>query len=491
MPEPYNYLTNLPNPGQQMLAGLQSGMGMAQSAQQMRLAQEQADQMAMLRGAQMEQEQAQTAKIKYEMGLSQERERAVADYFKRPAHERTVEAMEPILAMMPKDRADAMRAANEAKTKEQRTADVKSGVQALSAVMSGDREAYERIIGSQMAAAENAGDSTRAQALASALKLSPEAIELTIKANLASLGAEGKQALDNLNEVQKAQFEAQLQPEKLRKLKGEAQQEEVKGQYQEKTIKSQIKRDEASAAASYASAGKAYEEAKTEREKRSAVVAIAVAEGDLKVAQAKKALSEATTDEETRAAKTDLLKAKADQARNSAKMSNFKAATKSFDSATSALDTTTGMLSTIDKIQKLINAPGITGGTVLDRITGPVASRAPSVTDQARDIDALLSQITAQSFLEKIPTMRGTGPISNTEGERLAAAAGNLTLNQSPKQFRETLAAMRSHAQKIQDEAQRTVAKYNEDYSDAGPTGARADSAASMSDDALRKALGL
>lgn len=487
MPEPYNYLANIPNPAAQITGGLTTGMGLAQTAQQMGIAREQADMMAQYRAAQIQQEEAQTAKIRYDMQQQQAREAAVTKLMENP--NRTAADYEAVLAHLPKDRVDAMLAGFNAKTAEEQRADIKSGIESLAAVRSGDMQTYKDLIGKQITAAENAGDTARVNALLQAAKLSPEQIEVTIGTQLAALGPQGQQALDNLAKVQSQRLARAEEPLKIQKLAGEAQEAEAKGKLTGKKMEADIAQSKAAAQSSLASAARAAEEAKTERESRKAKVDGLVAEAQLKSANAREAVVKAATSEEKRVAEIDLLKANAEEKRAKSKMANFKPATKAFESATSALDTTTGMLETVAKLEKLINAPGVTGGTVLDRITGPVASRLPSFKAESRDVDALLSQLTAQTFLEKIPTMRGTGPISNTEGERLAAAAGNLTLNQSPKQFRETLAAMRKHAEKIQSEAQQTVTRYNQEYGEA--PGAGGSSTAGMSDEAIMKALGL
>lgn len=477
MAQPFNYMLSVPNPAEAVTSGLQQGVQLAGMM-------ERADALA----AQRRQTQLETQLMQAKALREQAQRDALDAFYKKPATERTAADYEAISATLPKEMADNVRASFDAKTKEEQRQDLLFGSQVLSALRLKDTGTASQMLQERAKAFESSGMKAQAQAmqnLADMTLIDPERAELALGPTMAVVPG-GKDFIENIAKQQATQFEAQLQPSKMRKAAGEAEEAEAKGRLTGKKIESEIAQAKASAQSSLANAARAAEEAKTERESRRAKVDGLVAEAALKTANAREAIIKANTAEERRAAETDLLKARAEEQRAKSKMSNFKPATKAFESATSALDTTSGMLASIDKLEKLINAPGITGGTVLDRITGPLSSRAFNVTSEARDVDAILQQLTAQSFLEKIPTMRGTGPVSNAEGERLAAAAGNLTLNQSPKQFRETLSAMKAHAQKIQSEAQQTVTKYNQDYGEAPQAGASA-----MSDDALMKALGL
>ena len=484
MAQPFSYMLNVPNPADAVTGGLQQGVQLASMM-------ERADLLA----AQRRQTDLENAALRAKAQTLADQQSAVKAFYDVPSERRTAADYEKLTATLPKEQAENIRAGFEAKTKEQQRQELLFGGQVFSALRSGDRETANTLLRQRADASRNAGDEAQAKAYENAAEMAaiaPDQAELFVGTTLAALPG-GKEFIDNVGKQQAQRFEAEIQPFKVKEQAGKAEEAEVKGRFAERTAKSEIKKSEAAAQASLATASRAYEEAKTEKEARSAKIEGMVAQAALNRAQAQRQLAEAKTEEDMREARIALTRATADAKAASAKMSNFKPATKAFESASTAAGTTADTIATINKLESLINKPASGFGTVLDRMTGPAASRAPSVFSESRDVDALLSQLTAQAFLDKIPVMRGTGPLSDAEGKKLSAAAGNLTLNQSPAQFRATLAAMKEHAQKIQDEAQKTITKYNQDYGEAptpsAPTGGGG--AAGMSDDELKKLLGL
>lgn len=414
MPEPYNYLANLPNPAAQITGGLTTGMGLAHTAQQMSLAREQADMMAQYRAAQIEQEQAQTAKIRYDMQQQQAREKAVADLMANP--NRTAADYEAVLAHLPKDRVDAMIAGFNAKTAEEQRADIKNGIESLAAVRSGDMQTYKDLIGKQITAAENAGDTARVNALLQAAKLSPEQIEVTIGTQLAALGPQGQQALDNLAKVQSQRLARAEEPLKLQKLAGEAQEAETKGKFAEKVIKSEIGQRGAAATASIAAA-------------------------EASRASAKKALAQATTEEELRDARKSLINAQASLAAGKLQ--------KALGNPDDLRQGAVYGISVIDKLldpKRRADVEQILGGVRRKPGGFSLGAFEPdwSLNDQQLSVIADIDQLGGRVFLEMAQKMRGLGQLTEGEGKKIVAAAGNLTRKQSPDRFFATLGEMRS-----------------------------------------------
>jgi hypothetical protein len=485
MAQPFNYTINLPDPAAAVTGGLQQGVQLASMM-------ERADLLA----AQRRQTDLENAALRAKAQMLKDQQDAVKAFYETPSEKRTAADYERLTATLPKEQAENIRAGFEAKTKEQQKQELLFGGQVFAALRNKDTGTASQMLIQKADAFEAAGDKAQAQAYRNAADMSliaPDQAELFVGTTLSALPG-GKEFIDNVGKQQAQRFEAEMQPFKVKEQAGKAEEAEVKGRFAERTAKSEIKKSEAAAQASLASASRAYEEAKTEKEARSAKIEGMVAQAALNRAQAQRQLAEAKTEDDMREARIALTRATADAKAASAKMSNFKPATKAFEAASTAAGTTADTISTINKLESLINKPSGAFGTVLDRMTGPAASRAPSVFSESRDVDALLSQLTAQAFLDKIPVMRGTGPLSDAEGKKLSAAAGNLTLNQSPAQFRATLAAMKEHAQKIQDEAQKTITKYNQDYGEAPTPAAPAGGGggvAGMSDDELKKLLGL
>lgn len=153
MPEPYNYLANLPNPAAQITGGLTTGMGLAHTAQQMSLAREQADMMAQYRAAQIEQEQAQTAKIRSEMERQQAFQGEVAKLAKEGF---TTSGLVDVMARFP-DMAKQLEKPYEALGAEQRKQSVEMLQPVVAALNSGDRMNAAMIMDEKIDALRNAG----------------------------------------------------------------------------------------------------------------------------------------------------------------------------------------------------------------------------------------------------------------------------------------------------------------------------------------------
>lgn len=460
MPEPYNYLANLPNPAAQITGGLTTGMGLAHTAQQMSLAREQADMLARYRAAQIEQEQAQTAKIRYDMQQQQAREKAVADLMANP--NRAAADYERVAALMPKDRADALLAGFKAKTEEEQRADIRNGIEAIAAVRSGDMQTYKDLIGKQITAAENAGDTTRVNALLQAAKLSPEQVEVRIGEQLAALGPQGQQALDNLAKVQSQRLARAEEPLKIQKLAGEAQEAETKGRFAEKKIKGEIAKDAASASASYASAKKSLAEAKTEDEKRSAAVDLLVAQAALARSKIEKAMGNPEDARQGALATIDVID----------KVLKNEADARS-------------ILGTWNAIPKSFSLKGLEGIKL--------GAWKPQVAMNEKELDVLanINELGGKTFLQQAQKMRGLGQLTEMEGKKIVEAAGNLSREQSPDRFMATLRTMREAL--AAGAARKPGAVPKGELIFGGPTqgGVQESATTGMSDEALMKALGL
>lgn len=117
--------------------------------------------------------------------------------------------------------------------------------------------------------------------------------------------------------------------------------------------------------------------------------------------------------------------------------------------AESAQATTDNFLNTADRVLALAYDPQSKQATsTLRAAAGPLDSRLPTVQGDVADLEAIVETLSSQAFLSQIPMMKGTGNLSEKEGDKLQAALTNLSLKQSPEQF---LANVR--------EAQRLVSK--------------------------------
>ncbi len=77
------------------------------------------------------------------------------------------------------------------------------------------------------------------------------------------------------------------------------------------------------------------------------------------------------------------------------------------------------------------------GAAKVMNLTNPLYT--PTSADDRSDAKALIESLGSQIFLSQIPAMKGSGSLSNAEGDKLQAALQNLKRTQSETQFRANL----------------------------------------------------
>jgi len=76
---------------------------------------------------------------------------------------------------------------------------------------------------------------------------------------------------------------------------------------------------------------------------------------------------------------------------------------------------------------------------VIASATGPVASRLPTLSGDVADFEALVEALGSQAFIAQIPKIKGTGSLSEKEGDKLQASLQTLSLKQSPARLEENV----------------------------------------------------
>ena len=76
---------------------------------------------------------------------------------------------------------------------------------------------------------------------------------------------------------------------------------------------------------------------------------------------------------------------------------------------------------------------------IIEAATGPVASRLPTTNQDVSDFESLVETLGSQAFLTQIPKIKGTGGLSEAEGNKLQASLQNLSLKQSPDRLIENV----------------------------------------------------
>lgn len=68
---------------------------------------------------------------------------------------------------------------------------------------------------------------------------------------------------------------------------------------------------------------------------------------------------------------------------------------------------------------------------IIESATGPIASRLPTTSADVSDFESLVETLGSQVFIAQIPKIKGTGALSEKEGDKLQASVQNLSLKQS------------------------------------------------------------
>jgi hypothetical protein len=76
---------------------------------------------------------------------------------------------------------------------------------------------------------------------------------------------------------------------------------------------------------------------------------------------------------------------------------------------------------------------------IIKQATGPIASRLPTSNQDVADFESLVDTLGSQAFISQIPKIKGTGALSENEGNKLQASLQNLSLKQSPERLIENV----------------------------------------------------
>ncbi len=105
-------------------------------------------------------------------------------------------------------------------------------------------------------------------------------------------------------------------------------------------------------------------------------------------------------------------------------------------------------LNTADRVLK-------TPMSVIGSAAGPISARMPTLSQDTADFEALVETMGSQAFMSQIPKMKGTGALSEKEGDKLQSSLQNLSLKQSPERLVENV-----------KEAQRLILKARKNLAD-------------------------
>lgn len=303
---------------------------------------------------------------------------------------------------------------------QQRQTKIDEASQVYSALQSGKPDVAKDYLKGLAAAAENSGDARTLaglQAMIKQIDIDPSAAKTSMGMALVAQAGPDKfaEAFGKLGAEQRAQ---DLAPEELKQKQAEA------------TIKAEEAKN-APQAYALDLEKKGWDIQKLQEDIRSSKES-----GRLKA-------MELALSRETNGLKREELQLKVSDAREK-QADKLREKVAGAENAAASID---NLSNTVDRILK---------NPALDSVVGSLQGRAPAfVSDDAASAIALIEQLGSQAFIAQIPQMKGTGSLSEKEGDKLQASLQNLTRVQSEKQFRSNL----TEVQRLMGKARERLSK--------------------------------
>ena len=396
---PANYAVDVQSPFESALGGFKIGAGMAevQAAQQKR---------------ELELKTLQQA---------QQRQVELAELFKNP--NATSADYARVTSFLPKDQAEIVQKNFAQQTAEQQAQTLRQGAQVYTAIKSGNLDVAEMQIKEQAAALRNSGKEKEAQAfddISNLIRLNPTNAQATIGLLVAALPG-GKDFLDNADKALGTIRTEAKAPAELKKAIADAD----KAVSDATTAQAQATNAPEKAAADAKRATADAEKARIESlyEEQKIKLGLRKTEEDIIINKenAKIAALNAAQGKETNELRRAELKQKIDDA------------TEKRDQADR--DQKATLINQVADIDNFVNTATRIKQTprdIINSATGPIASRLPTTNQDVADFESLVETLGSQAFLAQIPKIKGTGNLTEKEGDKLQASLQNLSLKQSP-----------------------------------------------------------
>jgi hypothetical protein len=399
---PINYAVDVQNPFEAAIGGFKLGAGIAE-----------------IDAARAVRDQAQKAQTDLK-ALFNNPNATSADY-------------ERAVAFLPKDQAAIVTQGFERKTKEQQQTALTQGTQIYTAIKSGNLPVAEMQLKEQALALRNSGKEKEAQAyddLSNLIRLNPTGAQTTIALTLAGLPG-GKDFLESADKALSTQRAESLQPSTLKEAVAKADKAVADATVAKETATNAPAMQKAEADLKTAQAAKAIVEsefvrAKSVLEVQQQAATLRKTNEDILIAKEDnriKALNAAQA-KETNVLRREELQLKIDDAKEKRDQADRdQKATLAIQSAD--ID---NFINTATRIKQ-------TPKNIINAATGPIASRLPTTNQDVSDFEALVETLGSQAFLAQIPKIKGTGNLTEKEGDKLQASLQNLSLKQSPERL--------------------------------------------------------
>jgi hypothetical protein len=339
-----------------------------------------------------------------------------------------------VAAFLPKEQAAIVTQGFERKTKAQQDSDLRMGAEVYSAIKSGQPNVAIQRLADSAAAFRNSGreqDAKAAEASAEAIKINPTGAQATVGLYMARLpgGTAYLEAADKALSTVRAEA---LQPAALKKSVADADKavaDATKAQAEATNAPAMAKADAdlkaAQARKAEVDAEFARENAVLDAQKKSAD--IRKTDADILIAQEDnriKALLAAQA-KETNVLRQKELQQKIDDAKEKRDAADRE---QKANIASQAGD----IDNFINTATQILQVPD----EVIKSASGPITARLPTLNQDVANLEALVETAGSQVFLAVIPKMKSLGALSEKEGDKLQTSLTNLSLKQSPEQFK-------------------------------------------------------
>jgi hypothetical protein len=344
---------------------------------------------------------------------------------------------ERVTAFLPKDQAAIVTQGFERKTKLQQENDLKIGGQVYSAIKSGQPDIAKTLLQQQADAYRTGGKEQEAKATETYLQLidmNPTGAQATVGLMMAALPG-GKDLLENVDKTLSTGRLEALAPSALNRAVAEADEAVSKAQTALATAANAPEEALAKANLATANAKKAQLEAEFARKNLEADLlqkgaTFRKTETDILINKenARIAALTAAAAKETNALKREELQQKINESKEKRDATD-RDQLATFSSQSADID---NFLNTAARIKQ-------TPKDIIKQATGPIASRLPTSNQDVADFESLVETLGSQAFISQIPKIKGTGALSENEGNKLQASLQNLSLKQSPERLIENV----------------------------------------------------
>lgn len=395
MPQPYNYMLDVPDPTKTMSEGIATGFALSSAFEKRDIERQQREKNLLL------QEQMRTDLA----GIYDDASPKAVSTFMLKYPDMAVKLKEP-LAML---------------NEEQQKSKVGQLSNVYMALNSGNVDVAKNIIKEQAEAAKNAGNTQDAQSAQLMLDMLDQG-ETGARMARSSIGL---------------MLAGTVGPEKFAETYGKFQEEGRK----EDMAPAQLTEQQAKAQKAAVEARFAESQAVIDIQKKGADIEKLYADMDIAKQNAKIAAINAQTARETNDLKRKELQQKLDKAVNER---DEKVRTK-WAEVEQANSSVSNLLGTIERLRKNPELRDVIGSYEGDDHWWTFRG------DDEKDAIALIEQLSSQQFNAAIKQLGSMSGLTEVEGKALTAAAGNLTRKQSEEQFLKQLEIMEANAKKMAD----------------------------------------